>query len=219
MKNSIKKLTTSVLLITAILFLTVPVQPVKASEKYMIGDSSLLLGPGETHQVSIYEISKNNVLVKTEKKVIWSSSNKKVAVVDNKGLVKSKSEGKAIITGKLGTKKYVCKLTVKKLKEIDLNKTGNLSLKGKLRIVITTHIGNGEEMTCYILTLSTPVKFSLDGYQYNVTEIQLVPQDQAQVNEFKKAEGTVIKVKGEIITGDTAWYIRDFGMMNLTLEK
>ena len=45
-------------------------------------------------------------------KVKWSSSNKKVATVSGKGVVKAKKEGSATISAKYKGKKYKCKLTV-----------------------------------------------------------------------------------------------------------
>ena len=46
-------------------------------------------------------------------KVQWKSSNKKVATVSNKGVVKAvANKGKAIITAKAGGKKATCKITV-----------------------------------------------------------------------------------------------------------
>lgn len=50
----------------------------------------------------------------TRKKVKWSSSNKKVATVTSKGVVKGKNIGVAKITASVGGKKYTCKVTVKK---------------------------------------------------------------------------------------------------------
>ena len=47
-------------------------------------------------------------------KVKWSSSNKKVAAVTKKGLVKAKKIGKANIIAKYNGKKYTCKVTVEK---------------------------------------------------------------------------------------------------------
>lgn len=49
--------------------------------------------------------------------VIWTSSNKKVADVSAKGLVKAKKTGEATITAKIsGKKKVTCKITVKEVK-------------------------------------------------------------------------------------------------------
>ena len=46
------------------------------------------------------------------KKVKWTSSNKKVASVSSKGLVKGIRDGKANIVAKAGNKQYTCKVTV-----------------------------------------------------------------------------------------------------------
>lgn len=53
-------------------------------------------------------------LKRAKKKVTWKSSNKKVAAVSRKGLVKGKKTGKANIVAKSGGKKYVCRVTVTK---------------------------------------------------------------------------------------------------------
>ncbi|MDE6568544.1 MAG: Ig-like domain-containing protein, partial [Lachnospiraceae bacterium] len=52
-----------------------------------------------------------------KKKVKWSSSKKKIATVNKKGVVKAKKKGKAKITAKVGKKKYICKVTVKAKKK------------------------------------------------------------------------------------------------------
>lgn len=51
------------------------------------------------------------------KKVKWSSSRKKVAIVSSKGVVTAKKKGTATITAKAGKKKYTCKVTVKAKKK------------------------------------------------------------------------------------------------------
>ena len=50
----------------------------------------------------------------TKQKVTWSSSDKKIASVNKKGIVKGIKKGNAIITANIGGKKYTCKVTVKK---------------------------------------------------------------------------------------------------------
>lgn len=49
----------------------------------------------------------------TDKKVSWSSSNKRIASVSKKGTVLAKKAGKATITAKVGKKKHKCVVTVK----------------------------------------------------------------------------------------------------------
>ena len=46
-----------------------------------------------------------SIKLKSSKKVKWTSSNKKVATVSSKGVVRGKSKGKAVITGTVGKKK------------------------------------------------------------------------------------------------------------------
>ena len=48
----------------------------------------------------------------TSKKITWSSSNKKIASVSSKGVVKALKAGKATITAKVGGKQLKCKVTV-----------------------------------------------------------------------------------------------------------
>ncbi len=52
-------------------------------------------------------------VLNNSKKVKWSTSNKKIATVSKKGLVKGKKAGKATITAKVGKKKYKCTVNVK----------------------------------------------------------------------------------------------------------
>lgn len=49
----------------------------------------------------------------TKSKITWSSSNKKVAAVSQKGKVTAKKAGSATITAKAGKKLFKCKITVK----------------------------------------------------------------------------------------------------------
>ncbi|MCR5654001.1 MAG: Ig-like domain-containing protein [Ruminococcus sp.] len=58
-------------------------------------------------------------------KVKWTSSNKKVAAVTKKGVVKAKKKGKATITAKYRGKKYKCKITVKKKSGMTIAKAFN----------------------------------------------------------------------------------------------
>ena len=64
----------------------------------------------------------------TRKKAKWYSSNKNVAIVDKYGKVTIKNKGTAIITAKVGSKKYKCTVKVVNPK---INKTYKTIIKGK----------------------------------------------------------------------------------------
>lgn len=59
-------------------------------------------------------------VLNNSKSVHWQSSNQKVAVVSDNGIVRGKGAGKATISAKIGTKKYNCAVNVKdkKIKSI-----------------------------------------------------------------------------------------------------
>lgn len=76
---------------------------VSRAAKVKLNKSSVSLKIGETVKLKV----KNY-----KKKVKWASSNKKVAKVTAKGVVKAKAVGKTTITAKAGKKKMKCKVTV-----------------------------------------------------------------------------------------------------------
>lgn len=51
--------------------------------------------------------------VTSQEKVVYSSSDKKIATVSSKGVITAKKKGKAVITIKSGTITKKCKITVK----------------------------------------------------------------------------------------------------------
>lgn len=75
----------------------------EAAKKPKLNKTSVKLYVGKTVKLKL----KNN-----KKKVVWSSSNKKVATVSKKGVVKAKKAGTAKIRAKVGKKKYTCKVKV-----------------------------------------------------------------------------------------------------------
>ena len=91
----------------------VPVSAVSLNKK------SLSLVAGETATLTA-KVKPNNA---TNKKLVWSSSNSKVATVSSKGIITAKKAGKATITVKTkdGGKKASCKVSVreKTAKEIE----------------------------------------------------------------------------------------------------
>ena len=80
---------------------------IRFSRKKAIGltHKSLTLSPGKSKTIRLKGVS--------AKRVRWSTSNKKVATV-SKGKIKARKAGKATITAKYKTKKYKCRVIVRK---------------------------------------------------------------------------------------------------------
>ena len=112
-------LVTCVLVVASTITITTMAKPVKINKKTV----SIIVSKSVQLKIN------NN-----KKKVKWSTSNKKVATVSKKGLVKGKKVGKATITAKVGNKKYRCTVTVKMgLNEI--NKKINVGAKTTLKLL------------------------------------------------------------------------------------
>jgi uncharacterized protein YjdB len=79
--------------------------PVSASAAVKLNKKSITLEVKKTYTLKV---------TGTKKKVTWSSSDKEIATVSSKGVVKGIKKGSCKITAKVGSKKYVCKVTVKK---------------------------------------------------------------------------------------------------------
>lgn len=75
----------------------------KQAEKIRISAAKLKITKGQTKRFKI---------IGTKKKVKWKSSNRKVASVTKKSIVKGKRKGKAKITGMVGKRKLTCRVSV-----------------------------------------------------------------------------------------------------------
>lgn len=125
--NKFKKLCAIVM--TLIMVFSVTPQSVFAAKKVKLNKTKVTVYVGKSVQLKV-----NN----NRKKVKWSTSNKKVAIVSKKGKVKGKKVGKATITAKIGKKKYKCKITVKKkvVKPSKKVTVGKLKLNSSDAVVI-----------------------------------------------------------------------------------
>lgn len=109
-------------LILALLMVISCMTPVQASSKGKISKSSETIYVGQNTTLKVTGASG---------KVTWSTSNKKVATVSKSGVVTGKKAGKATITAKAGSKKFTCKVTVKKLSSKYATVNGKLVKVGK----------------------------------------------------------------------------------------
>lgn len=105
--KGLKRIIAVLLAVTLALTAYVPQHADAAKKKVRLNKKKVTLTVGKTVKLKV----KN-----TKKKVKWSSNKKKIATVSKKGVVKAKKKGTAKITAKIGKKKYICKVTVKKKK-------------------------------------------------------------------------------------------------------
>jgi hypothetical protein len=92
----------SIFLILSLLISVMPAATAEAATK--LNKTKITIDSGDTYQLK---------LSGTSAKVKWTSSDKKVATVSSKGIVKGVSEGKATITATANKKSYKATVTVK----------------------------------------------------------------------------------------------------------
>lgn len=95
-----------VLVLSIMTFLTQPISTIAVAQAATIklSKKSLTLEIGKSYTLK---------MLGTSNKVTWYSSNKTIATVNKKGLVKAIKSGEATITAKVNMKKYYCKVIVK----------------------------------------------------------------------------------------------------------
>lgn len=124
----------------------------------------------------------------TKKKVKWSSSNKKVASVDKTGEVDAKKPGKATITGKVGKKKYKCKITVKNFDDDD----HEVDSKQENNIVEVTSVSlNKNDIE---LEIGSKEKLLATVYPQNATNKSVIWKSGNNAVATVGSDGTVVAV-------------------------
>lgn len=101
MKSLCKKILSAAL--TFILSFTLFSFAIGAAYEIRLSKTDVAVSVGQTYQLKLLE---------TKKLPVWKSSNKKIALVNKKGIVSGISKGTAEITATLGKKAYKCKITV-----------------------------------------------------------------------------------------------------------
>lgn len=136
-----KKFKKASIILLMCMLLSMIAMPVSASAA-KLNKTSISLNVGKTYTLKA---------TRTKEKITWRSSNKSVATVSSKGLVKAKKKGTAVITAKYGKKKLTCKVTVKQpVKSVKLNKkTANVTVGKKitLKATVLPTIANNKTVT------------------------------------------------------------------------
>ena len=77
-------------------------------KKLSVGKKAISMKKGKSYRI---QAVKNPITY--DKKVTYKTSNKKIATVDKKGVIKARKKGRCVITVKCGSKKQKIKVTVK----------------------------------------------------------------------------------------------------------
>lgn len=101
MKKCMKRIVCFALMIMIVFAVNTPT---KAASRRKLSRSSVSVTVGYTTTIKV---------IGTNKKVKWSSSNKKIATVSKKGKITGKKPGHAVIIAKIGSAKLRCNVTVR----------------------------------------------------------------------------------------------------------
>lgn len=99
-----------IIVVTSLTFIVASKSTLAASYRISTNKTKIEVGK----RITLKLIDKKSKKYANKIKVKWNSSNKKVAAVNSKGIVKGKKEGNAKIIAVVGRKKYICKVNVKK---------------------------------------------------------------------------------------------------------
>lgn len=137
----------AIVLVVCLLFTGVPCKAAK-SKKAKINHKKIVLCVGQKKKVKI---------IHTKKKVSWSSKNKRVATVNKKGMITAKKKGSTTIVGRIGKKKYRCKVIVRSKKAEKSFSPSNTPMKtarpGASNLPTVTNV---PKSTATVIPTSTP---------------------------------------------------------------
>lgn len=136
-KSRQKSRLTAFTMATVMCLVSVPVTTVNVNAKKVQPKKIVLEAKKETvTKGCTVKLSVKKMLPKgASGKIKWTSSNKKIATVNKKGVVKGKNIGKAVITARVGKAKAKCKITVyKPAKKIKLTSASSYTAKGEIQL-------------------------------------------------------------------------------------
>lgn len=133
-----------------------------------------------------------NKMLYTNQKVKWSSSNKKIATVSSKGIIKAKKIGKCTITAQVGKKKYKC--TIKVVRR-NPNFSGYIEDYYTRNNYFAVRIKNMGDATLTILSSGVKAK----NYDYKSFDRNL----KVSTTTIKPGKTKTLKFK---VKGRTTWY-------------
>ena len=162
---------------------------VNAAPRMRLNKTAVTLIQGKTVKLRV---------IGTKRKVTWKSSNKKIAKVNKKGVVKALSPGKCTITAKVRGKKLKCKVTVDTVERIKAKKLYDyIRKKGKgeeknLRTISTKFRPKGTDDSIEVRITAYPEKGKLlFSYDYVLDSPCDSYHTELTMNLLKKKKGTI----------------------------
>ena len=156
-RKVISTVLSAALITSGIAFQSSDISAAKKVTKLTLNKKSATLYQGADKAYSSIKL-KATVKPKKSAKVKFTTSNKKIATVSSNGVVKAKKAGKVTITAKAGSKKAVCKITVKKVSK----KIKKITVK---KSKVTVYVGK----TSKISTTVTPKKVTIKKLTYKTS--------------------------------------------------
>lgn len=181
-RKVISTVLTAALITSGFAFQTGDVSAAKKVKKLTLNKKNATLYKGADKAYSSITL-KATVKPAKSAKVKFATSNNKVATVSSKGVVTAKKPGKVTITAKAGSKKTVCKITVKKI----TNKVKKVTVK---KSNVTVYVGKTSKISASV----TPKKVTLKKLTYKTSNKKVATVSASGVIKGVKAGKATITV-------------------------
>lgn len=156
-----------------------------ASKKIQLRKDSITLKCGDTYRQKLYD-SKGNVIDTSQLK--FSSSDKAVATVGSKGLIKAKKAGTATITVKYKGKTYKSEVTVKSRITFSKKKVTLTDSTGTcVKVKVDKYVDN----VSYEIIDGNIVDCTLHGLEKNSAQLEIIPvgNGKTKIKVFYEGKG------------------------------
>ena len=178
---------------------TVKVTVLAAPKKVTLGRNKAEIAAGYTLQL------KATLPKQTASSIKWATSNKKVAVIDQTGLVTAVAPGKATITAKtFNGKQDKCVVTVRKAEQEDsfnsfidayeaLEKTSIVTKHEKIDLLMPDELGDADGLDSFIEEyngLATIINKEIDAYNDYLAEFEAALGDISHTDNMFKVNAT-----------------------------
>ena len=112
-------------------------------------------------------------------KVVWKSSNKKIAVIKKTTgkkkqtiVLQAKKAGKTVITAKVGAKKFKCRVVVKKAKTEEKKDVTNVVTPGAVGVYATSATASGSAISVHVKFYNGSDVNATFSYQFSIEKLE-----------------------------------------------